>query len=231
MGSCRAARPRPAPVGFVMLRSLLLVVCLMVTGLLACTDEDRPCANGIAVSDPTNNHGLVEDCEALLAARDQLSSRWQDDHVLNWSAGVPINQWSGVQVSTVPTSRVRKLELMGMRLGGSLPSEIGNLHDLRVLDLSGNFLSGGIPREIGDLANLRIMRLSRNQLSGEIPADIGKLNKLHTLALDQNLLTGYIPSSVENLFLISVSLTGNNLYGCIPSSLWLWETDLPRCRR
>lgn len=215
-----------------MLRSLCLVVCLMVTGLLACTDEDRPCANGIAVPDPTNNHGLVEDCEALLAARDQLSSRWQDDRVLNWNTVVPINQWSGVQVSTGPNApRVHKLDLMGMRLGGILPPEIGNLHNLRVLDLSGNFLSGSIPREIGDLADLRIMRLSRNQLSGEIPADIGKLNNLHTLALDQNLLTGYIPSSIENLFLISVSLTGNNLYGCIPSSLWLWETDLPRCRR
>ena len=31
------------------------------------------CENGVAVPDPTNNPGLVSDCEALLAARDTLA--------------------------------------------------------------------------------------------------------------------------------------------------------------
>ena len=33
------------------------------------------CSNGIAVPDPSNNPGLVSDCEALLAARDTLAGK------------------------------------------------------------------------------------------------------------------------------------------------------------
>ena len=34
--------------------------------------QTSDCTSGIAVPDPTNNPGLVSDCEALLAARDTL---------------------------------------------------------------------------------------------------------------------------------------------------------------
>ena len=44
------------------------------------------CGNGIAVPDPSNNPGLVSDCEALLSGRDTLAGTGS----LNWSSTTAI---------------------------------------------------------------------------------------------------------------------------------------------
>ena len=47
------------------------------------------CANGTAVPDPSNNPGLVSDCEVLLSARDTLAGTGS----LNWSATTRMDRW------------------------------------------------------------------------------------------------------------------------------------------
>ena len=129
------------------------------------TPTPSPCSNGVAVAEPENNPGLVNDCGALLRARDTLAG----DALLNWSADVPIRQWDGVAVGGAP-ARVQKLDLESWALTGEIPSELGNLTGLVELNLSLTQLTGEIPPELGRLTNLKTLTLDGNRLTGCVPA-------------------------------------------------------------
>ena len=122
------------------------------------------CTTGVAVPNPSNQPGLVSDCEALLASRDTLAGA----ATLNWSADIPIADWDGVTVSGTP-GRVMELALQEKGLKGRLPSELGSLTDLVGLNLFGNDLRGPIPLELGTLAKLQWLYLAGNQLTGCVP--------------------------------------------------------------
>ena len=72
--------------------------------------------------DPSNNAGLVSDCEALLSARDTLAGTAS----LNWSSTISIDQWDGVIVSGTPP-RVTMLYLSQRQLTGEIPPALGSL--------------------------------------------------------------------------------------------------------
>ena len=82
--------------------------------------EDADCSSGIAVTDPDDNPGLVSDCEVLLAARDILAGSAS----LNWSAGLPIEEWDGIRIVGSP-ERVDSLTLNDLGLNGVIPAELG----------------------------------------------------------------------------------------------------------
>ena len=71
---------------------LLAGIIVTIRPALAQNGTTPTCSTGTAVPDPTNNPGLVSDCEALLAARDTLAG----DATLNWSADTPIADWDGI---------------------------------------------------------------------------------------------------------------------------------------
>ncbi|MDM8562479.1 hypothetical protein QUF54_03910, partial [Candidatus Marithioploca araucensis] len=105
-------------------------------------------------------------------------------------------------------------------MGGSIPSELGYLTELKTLYLYSNQLEGEIPLELGNLANLQTLYLSYNQLEGEIPAALGELENLQTLSLYSNRLTGEIPAALGELEnLQTLSLYSNRLEGEIPAAL------------
>ena len=64
----------------------------------------------------------------------------------------------------------------------------------RLLD---RLLVGVIPTQLGNLANLRSLDLFRNQLTGPIPPQLAILPNLRFLDLEGNRLTGPIPSSTR----------------------------------
>ena len=183
------------------------------------------CGEGFVVADPEANAGLVRDCETLIEIRDALFG----GAAVNWSAGVPIEEWFGIALSgtprrvtgltldgahpeyivtapaTIPAELARLdnldvLRLSGVGLRGPIPPEMGNLSDLRVLDLSGNWLDEPIPPEIGNLANLRVLNLNHSTVHGEVPAELGQLASLEVLDLGSNSrMMGTIPAELGNL--------------------------------
>ena len=182
------------------------------TMTISITVRKGVCPNSAAVSG-YSDHGIVHDCEALLASRDTLSV----DQSLNWDEDLPIDEWKGVELAD---GRVVGLRMSSEGIVGTIPSELGNLSNLQELSLWGNRLTGGIPKELGSLANLRSLSLSRNQLTGGIPEELGSLSNLQSLNLYGNQLTGGIPKELGSLAnLRSLLLHGNQLTGVIPKEL------------
>ncbi|CAA7036659.1 unnamed protein product [Microthlaspi erraticum] len=118
-------------------------------------------------------------------------------------------------------TKLNTLSLGGNRLGGVLPTSIGNLSkNLISLGLGTNSISGNIPHEIGNLVSLQRLQLFENLLTGPIPTSIGKLIRLGELSLFSNRISGEIPSSIGNLTqLQSLYMTNMSLEGNIPPSL------------
>ena len=108
---------------------------LEVSGIGEAPVVDADCSSGIAVDDPDDTAGLVSDCEVLLAARDILAG----SAGLNWSAGLPIEEWDGIGIVGSP-ERVDSLTLNDLELNGVIPAELGLLAHLFLLSLSGKRL-------------------------------------------------------------------------------------------
>ena len=161
-----------------------------------CGDEgtQSDCSTGTAVPDPTNNPGLVSDCEALLAAQDTLAGT----AALNWSADTPIKEWNGVVLGGTH-GHVTELGLGALGLNGRIPKELGSLANLTELSLDNNQLTGEIPPELGRLSNLTHLYLDDNQLTGEIPPALGGLSNLQRLYLSDNRLTGCVPPRLRDV--------------------------------
>ncbi|MBP7212597.1 MAG: hypothetical protein KBA03_00010 [Anaerolineaceae bacterium] len=156
------------------------------------------------------------ECKALVAFYESTNGAgWT--HRTNWLETTRVGIWNGVWIED---GVIVILSLGGNNLSGSIPSDLGNLFNLRSLSLSENQLSGSIPAELGNLSNLEWLNLSVNQLSGNIPSELGNLSGLEILFLVDNQLTGNIPSTLGKLSnLSSINLSGNQLSGSIPEEL------------
>ncbi|XP_012574858.1 probable LRR receptor-like serine/threonine-protein kinase At1g53430 isoform X2 [Cicer arietinum] len=145
---------------------------------------------------------------------------------------------------------ITSIFLKGQNISGVMPSEFGNLTQLKVLDLTrnylngsiptsfatnslvvlsllGNRLSGPIPKEIGDIASLEDLVLENNQLGGPLPPSLGNLSKLKRLLLSSNNFTGTIPETFSKLKNLTDLIDGSSLSGQIPNFIGNW-TKLDR---
>ncbi|MFV0393346.1 MAG: toxin Cry1Ac domain D-VI-related protein [Coprobacillaceae bacterium] len=112
------------------------------------------------------------------------------------------------------------LELWGNQLEGSIPSNIGNMSNLKHLFLQRNNISGSIPSSIGELTSLQQFVLYENNLSGSIPTEVGNMVSLEQFQLQNNKLTGSIPATLGNLpVLDNINLRDNLISGSIPAEL------------
>ncbi len=123
-----------------------------------------PCRNGVTVSNPTSNTGLVQDCQALLQARDALAGPGR----LNWDGTRALSEWTGVTLGGAP-QRVTGLRLTNQGLTGPLPAALGDLPHLTALDLRGNALTGEVPAALAALTQLTTLRLAGTGLTGCLP--------------------------------------------------------------
>ncbi|XP_058747462.1 probable LRR receptor-like serine/threonine-protein kinase At1g53440 [Vicia villosa] len=113
---------------------------------------------------------------------------------------------------------VTSIFLKGQNIAGVMPSEFGDLTQLKILDLTRNYLNGSIPTSFANIS-LVVLSLLGNRLSGPIPAEIGDIASLEDLVLENNQLGGPLPSSLGNLSnLKRLLLSSNNFTGTIPES-------------
>ena len=176
---------------------------------------------------PSTSPALIDDCTALLAAKDVLAG----DTSLNWHAAIPIGRWQGVTVDR-RTGRVTELALAGRGLNGRIPAQLGRLDRLVSLSLRQNRLTGPIPSELGNLDHLVQLSLQRNRLAGAIPPELGNLARLEHLNLTFNKLTGTIPPQLAALDNLKVlRLRGNRLAGAVPAALGRLDLSVLRLSR
>ena len=157
--------------------------------------------------------------------REALTALYNATDGPNWSNSnrwlsndVSLAGWHGI--TTDDSGRVTVVNLGSNKLAGALPSELGELTELRRFILGANSLEGEIPRALGSLTGLEEISLRWNQLTGGIPAELGNLTDLQGLFLYGNQLSGEIPAELGNLSrLRSLELDDNQLSGPIPADL------------
>ncbi|KAG7963706.1 hypothetical protein I3843_09G131700 [Carya illinoinensis] len=131
------------------------------------------------------------------------------------SGSIPI-QWVSTQMNFV--------SLLGNRLSGSIPKELGNLSSLKYLNLEANQFSGTVPSELGKLVNLETLMLSSNNLSGNLPKELVGLKNLTDFRINDNILNGMIPDFIQNWNnLERLEMLASGLEGPIPSSISVLE--------
>ncbi|CAM8993757.1 unnamed protein product [Rhodiola kirilowii] len=150
-----------------------------------------------------------------------LSFIQEIDLCLNYLYGTIPPEWG--------STRLVNMSLLGNRLSGSIPKEIGNISTLLSLVLEMNQLSGPLPPELGNLLNIKRMFLTSNNFTGEIPATFSKLTALEDFWLGDNFFSGKIPNFIQNWIKLNrLVLQGSGLAGPIPSGISLLTnlTDL-----
>jgi Leucine-rich repeat (LRR) protein len=105
-------------------------------------------------------------------------------------------------------------------LSGMIPSNIGNLVNVKEISLQHNSFQGSLPQQIGELKSITKLDLSYNDISGVLPSSIGKLKNIKELYLQHNGIEGEIPESISNLTKLELlNIAANKLSGKIPALL------------
>ncbi|CAA7024958.1 unnamed protein product [Microthlaspi erraticum] len=112
------------------------------------------------------------------------------------------------------------ISLLGNRISGPIPKEIGNITTLKSFVLEFNQISGKLPPELGNLKSIERLFVSSNNLSGEIPTTFSKLTSLTDVRISDNQFTGTIPDFIQNwTALEKLVIQASGLSGPIPSAI------------
>ncbi|KAL6563330.1 hypothetical protein OROHE_005917 [Orobanche hederae] len=190
----------------------------------------------------------MSESEALLKLKDSFTNATALD---SWRPGTEPctgndNNWIGVRCGN---GLVTGLRLGYLGLSGKIDMDaLASISGLRSISLMSNAFSGPIP-DFSPLGNLRGLFISKNQFSGEIPSDyFTKMEGLRKVWLSDNMFSGPIPPSLarishlfelhlennrfsgtipplEQLTLVFLNLSNNNLEGEIPSGLSRFGTS------
>ena len=77
-------------------------------------------------------------------------------------------------------------------IGGTIPTELGQLPGLQEVRLLRCRLSGTVPSEVGRLTALRTLEVGYAPFSGTVPSEVGRLTALRTLDLALSALSGTV---------------------------------------
>ncbi|KAH9716323.1 protein kinase domain-containing protein [Citrus sinensis] len=167
-----------------------------------------------------NTTSITTDQQALLSLKGHVTDDPANFLARNWNTSSSVCNWTGVTCD-VRTHRVTALNIYGLNLTGTIPSELGNLSSLQTLDLSFNWFSGSIPASIFNMSSLLSIRFTNNTLFGELPPNFcNHLSNLESLFLKSNMFHGKIPSTLSNCKrLREISLSLNDFSGTIPKEI------------
>eukprot|EP00525_Craspedostauros_australis_P002463 CAMPEP_0198135044 /NCGR_PEP_ID=MMETSP1442-20131203/60386_1 /TAXON_ID= /ORGANISM="Craspedostauros australis, Strain CCMP3328" /LENGTH=535 /DNA_ID=CAMNT_0043796203 /DNA_START=18 /DNA_END=1625 /DNA_ORIENTATION=+ len=83
------------------------------------------------------------------------------------------------------------------KISGQIPTEIGTIGTLASLSITNSTTLGGpIPTEMGNLSELRRVWLFMNKLTGKIPAEMENLSELEVFEVYGNNLSGSMPQGI-----------------------------------
>ncbi|CAI5986843.1 unnamed protein product [Closterium sp. NIES-65] len=163
-------------------------------------------------------------------------SKWAD--LSSWDGSKPCDQWTRIKCWTDGT--IRRMEMSGMGLRGSLPGIIGDLttleellvtknwftHEfpnlsklvrLKNLQVWSNYFNHTIPPVLGNLRSLYQLHLNINYFKGGIPNTFSQLTNLYRLFVSSNLLSGTFPSVICTMTTLrELRISGNHFEGSIP---------------
>ncbi|KAH9667867.1 protein kinase domain-containing protein [Citrus sinensis] len=167
-----------------------------------------------------NTTSITTDQQALLSLKGHVTDDPANFLARNWNTSNSVCNWTGVTCD-VRTHRVTALNISGLNLTGTIPSELGNLSSLQTLDLSFNWFSGSIPASIFNMSSLLSIRFTNNTLFGELPPNFcNHLSNLESLFLKNNMFHGKIPSTLSNCKrLRNISLSLDDFSGTIPKEI------------
>ena len=98
--------------------------------------------------------------------------------------------------------KLKILDVAFNSFGGPIPTEVGLMTELAIFWASHNSLTGVLPTSLGMLSNLVSLNISHNQFFSKVPSELGQLDNLHEINLTENLFSGTIPEricSIPNL--------------------------------
>ncbi|KAM7252484.1 hypothetical protein ACFE04_024367 [Oxalis oulophora] len=131
---------------------------------------------------------------------------------------------------TIPTSLTKlplvgqqsDRQMLGNRLSGLIPKELGSISTLESINLEDNLLTGTLPQSLGNLSRMRRLFLSSNNFTGQIPESFGKLKNLTDFRVDGNTFSGKLPSFIGNWTKLDrLDMQGTSMEGPIPSTISL----------
>ncbi|KFK35730.1 hypothetical protein AALP_AA4G029200 [Arabis alpina] len=130
------------------------------------------------------------------------------------------NYLTGTIPTTLSKIPLTNLSLIGNRLSGPVPSQLGDITTLTELLLESNSFSGPIPSSLGNLRSLDRLLLSANNFTGRIPESFSNLKNLTDFRIDGTSLSGKIPDFIGNWTLLNrLDLQGTSMEGPIPASI------------
>lgn len=155
------------------------------------------------------------------------NSRFWDNYIVPYSEsyGGNFNGWTGVEAVT---DIIRTLDLSGIGLYGTIPSNIGLLKSLEKFSVFDNHLNGTLPKSLLLLTEIVELQLSINSFSGTLNGSLlGKLPNLEILGLSSNAFTGPLPTEIvvepknsyNQRISHSVDLSSNHFTGQLSESL------------
>ncbi|KAJ0081877.1 hypothetical protein Patl1_10479 [Pistacia atlantica] len=164
---------------------------------------------------------ITTDQDALLSLKAHITHDPNNLLAKNWSTNSSICNWIGFTCGGVRNHRVTALNISYLGLGGTIPSQLGQLSSLQILDVSNNEFSGIIPSSIFNISTLESIDFSVNQFSGSFPSIIFNLSSLSYIDLSENRLSGGLPENVFSYLpnLETLFLFNNELDGEIPTTL------------
>lgn len=156
-----------------------------------------------------------------------------DDKLVPFTMFLPNNNLSGALPEEMKF--MDRLEILNLQfnkdLGGTLPSTLGKMAQLRHIGFQWCNFGGTIPSWIGELAGLKYLGLGNNQFTGEVPKEIASLTDLELLGLDDNDLSANIELFSGLKAIKSLYLEDNQITGTLSDALFvewpkLQELDL-----
>ncbi|XP_010462234.1 PREDICTED: probable LRR receptor-like serine/threonine-protein kinase At1g53430 [Camelina sativa] len=130
------------------------------------------------------------------------------------------NFLNGTIPATLSQIPLKILSVIGNRLSGPLPPQLGEITTLTEVVLEANLFTGPLPSNLGNLRNLKRLLLSSNNFTGPIPESLSNLKNLTDFRIDGNSLSGKIPDFIGNWTLLDkLDLQGTSMEGPIPASI------------